>query len=280
MKQIIRVLILFSFFIPFFKASAFLCFDELAYAYRKLRPGVEDVALERAVQIAVPSQHLLGYPRIVVFTDKLLNADWMKLKRILEEKPVPYVLGPDGRRHIIDRHHTLYTLHSVLPKLKAKGFPVEKLKMEFRLVDDLSHLNEKDYFTEMNNRKWLYPLTKDGIEDPYSIPSHVSLLEFDFYRGLAWLVRKSGAIQKDDNSVPFLEFYWAKQFKDHFGFKDEEFSQKKIRKAIEFSISRSKKVSTLPGYHQTLPQNMTVDTCMLKIEKILKILEDEGVLIN
>lgn len=280
MKFISRIIILLSLLLPIFKVDAFLCFDQLAYAYRIYRPGVDVVKVERAVQIAIPTQYLLGSPRIAVFSEELLNANLKELKRIIEKKPVPYVLGPNGQRHIIDRHHTLYTFHSVLPQLIANGIPVNKLKFEFRQVADLSHLSENKFLKTMHDRGWLYPFNKQGVKDLYNIPSHVSLLEFDFYRGLAWIVRKSGAIEKNDQSVPFLEFYWAKAFRDEFSFKHELFTVEKIRKAIMLALSRSKTVSNLPGYHQTLPPNMTVDNCLLEIQPILDILIQKSLLRN
>lgn len=274
----LRVFSLFILFLQPLQAHAFLCFDQLAYAHRIYRPGVDDQPIENAIQIAQPTQHLLGKPRIVVFSEELLSMEWNQLRREVEKRPVPYVLGPNGRRHIIDRHHTLYTFQLILPELKRRGFPVHKLKIEFRQVEDYSSLGMNKFHRKMLERGFLYPLNKQGIEDPTTIPSHVSLLEFDFYRGLSWIVRKSGAVEKNVLSVPYLEFYWAKLIKEEFSFKNETLTRKKIRKAIEFALAREGVQTDLPGYRQTLPKDMNVETCLQKIEPILLSLERNGLL--
>ena len=206
---------------PIFELRAALCFDKLVHAYRFYRPGIDSVNLENAVKISVPTQYLLGAPRIEVLREKLLSVNFHELKRIIEKKPIPYILGPNNQRYIIDRHHTLYAFNMLIPEFKTKGILVDKLSFEFRQVDDLSHLSHHDFLQKMDDRKWLYPYNKQGVKDLYNIPTNISLLEFDFYRGLAWIIRKSGAIKKNDQSVPFLEFYWAKAFKELLSFENE-----------------------------------------------------------
>lgn len=274
-------------FIPFFKVQALLCFDQLAYAYRINRPNIDDIQVSRAIEIAHPAQHLLGEPRIVIFREFLLNADFNQIRREIEKRPIPYVLGPDGKRHIVDRHHTLYTFHLVLPELVAKGLPVHRLKFEMRMVEDFSHLSPKEFSQQMMAKKYLYPLNNNWTEDLTSIPSHVALLEFNYYRGLAWIVRKSGAIKKaklDKESVPFLEFMWANVFRQELQFKHEQFTRKKIRKAIALALAENGSHTDLPGYlppllgkGDSLP---SVDDCMLKIDEMLQALERSGLLVE
>lgn len=287
MNQYLRVLTFFLLLLPCFEVAAFTCFDKLAHIYRIYRPGIDELQLEHALAISRPTQHLLGEPRTIVFKEELLNGDWNFIRRQVEKRPIHYVLGPDGNRHIIDRHHTLYTFQEIIPELKRRGYPVDKLKFEYRLIEDLSRETHESFISKMLANQWLYPLNKAWEETIEGIPTEIILLEFDFYRGLAWIVRKSGAfikIKTNKESTPYLEFIWARAFKDSLDFKKTEFTRKKIRKAIELALSSEGPHTELPGYIQNhlakgdiLP---TVDDCMARIDDILNVLARNGLIIN
>lgn len=254
--------------------KAFNCFDELVRVLRS-RPGVDFLPLGEAITKSHPAQHLLGIPRISVFKRELLSANWLELRRILELKPVPYVLGPNGVRYIIDRHHTLHTINLIIPELEKKGINTALLKVEMQQVADFSKMPETEFLAKMVEDSLMYPRNIEGINDAAQIPSHVSELSFDFYRGLAWIVRKSGAVKNTD--VPFYEFYWADLFRKEFAFKKEKFTRKKIRKAIEFAIQNQPSQEALPGFRGQR-KGHTVEGYMSNLENILKILEEDNLL--
>jgi len=194
------------------------------------------------------TQRLYGRPGVYNRILKLKELDLDGVREMLEANPVPYVAGPDGKRYIIDRHHFLRAFYEYRNRLNSKlDINLDELQVRFQEVEVFGDSKSQDMsqaaFEKMMQRNKLVFYDHVGMKMK-DLPQNIGNLEEDYFRGLAWIVAKSGAIDKTD--VPFQEFYWADFFKRNLEFKRENFSLKKIKKAIKLAISSD--ASGLSGY--------------------------------
>ena len=125
-----------------------------------------------------------------------------KLRRFLEKRSVPAVLGPDEDYYIIDHHHlSLALLRSDVDEVFV------------RVVGDLSDMPKPDFLHAMAGFGWLHAYDAHGRKIcPSRLPARLDQLQSDRYRDLAWSVRKAGGFKK--THVPFSEFAWANFFRE------------------------------------------------------------------
>ncbi len=110
---------------------------------------------------------------------------------------IPVVIGPKGRRWMVDHHHLARALHE-------EG--VRHVLVS--VIANLSHLKAEAFLTYMDNRNWLHPFDETGCRQDYSaIPKHIGELVDDPYRSLAGQLRHAGGYAKVD--VLYSEFLWA-----------------------------------------------------------------------
>jgi hypothetical protein len=184
--------------------------------------------------------------------DFLKNADHKKrLKKMLKDRPIPFVRGPDGKKWIVDRHHFSRALYESRAELKKRGVKIHKVKVYFQEIilndgERLSHLSIEEFEEAMLRRKLIYPFLDGEYRSIQFMPSHVSELKPDFYRGLAWVLRKGGAFEK--TGVPYEEFFWASYFQKVLDFKKLKFSKKRVRKAIITALKETDETNKLPGF--------------------------------
>ncbi|WP_334147411.1 ParB/Srx family N-terminal domain-containing protein [Hyphomicrobium sp.] len=126
-----------------------------------------------------------------------------KLRRYVEKRPVPAVLGPDEEFYIIDHHHLSLALwQSAVDEVLV------------RIVGDMSDLPSHTFLKTMATFGWLHPYDADGRRIcPTHLPATLDRLRPDLYRDLAWSVRKAGGFLK--TAIPFGEFAWANFFRTH-----------------------------------------------------------------
>jgi hypothetical protein len=115
------------------------------------------------------------------------------------------VIGPQGKLYLTDGHHTFSAFWD------ADGGVNHQLKVWVKVTDNLSKLNEVDFWAQMkaNKKVWL----KDGANKAIvtgQLPQRIGLaaLGNDPYRALVYFTRDAGYIVPSD-STEFLEFYWA-----------------------------------------------------------------------
>jgi hypothetical protein len=124
-----------------------------------------------------------------------------KMRRFLEKRPVPVILGPDDDYYMIDHHHLCLAL-----------WQHEVDEVAIRVVSDLSDLPRRKFFRSMLALGWLHPFDPQGQRVcPTELPSSIDQLRADPYRDLAWSVRQAGGFKKAQ--IPFVEFAWAKYFR-------------------------------------------------------------------
>jgi hypothetical protein len=124
-----------------------------------------------------------------------------KLRRYIEKRPVPAVLGPDDEFYIIDHHHLSLAL-----------WQSDVDDVLVRVVSDLSDLPKATFLRAMASFGWLHPYDANGRRIcPTRLPETLDQLHADLYRDLAWSVREAGGFRK--TGIPFGEFAWANFFR-------------------------------------------------------------------
>jgi hypothetical protein len=220
------------------------------------------------------TQFHYGVPGVIskIKTLEAFNLD--ELNQYLSKKPIPYVLGPDGRKWIIDRHHFSLSLVQLRKQFLRNGLDLNSILVNYQRVHlkgvkNSSLLTMDEFEEELFRRKLLYPF-KDGIRQPIAkLPKHITGLVPSYYRGLAWLVRKSNAYNKTD--IPFAEFYWADYMKEALNFKKEKFSDGKIKKAIKLALTDNSETRELPGFNA---HNLSKEDFKLRLEEAMETLRE------
>lgn len=220
------------------------------------------------------TQFLYGRPGVLNRKIELDSLSFSELQEYIAEKPIPYVLGPDGMKYIIDRHHFSRSLFEMRARLVEKfGEQANELQISFQKVNiygkDSSTLSDSEFGETMIENKLTYLRKGSSFRSFNELPTHISDIEEDYYRGLAWIVRKSGAFVKTD--VPFAEFYWGEYFEKALGFQKEKLTKKKIRKAIRATLVINDETSQLPGFIGDRYQDeASLDEAVEKFMKKLK----------
>ena len=109
----------------------------------------------------------------------------------------------------------------------------------------------------MKMNSFTYLIMLNGKHGEFNdLPLKIMDLKIDFYRGLSWLVRKSGAYEK--TSTPFMEFYWADYLKKELKLSstDEVLKTDTLLKAITSSIVENKFNTILPGFIRRKYENL------------------------
>lgn len=227
------------------------------------------------------TQFLYGLPGVINRKKELMARDFEDLNEYIVTRPIPYVRGPDGLKYIIDRHHFSRSLFELKEDFIAKfGERAQDIRVHFQEVvfDDFDPINmTEDEFSQLMIDNKLTFLKKDGVNRSFSeLPREIDKLEADYYRGLSWLVRKSGAYKKTD--IPFAEFYWGDFLKNKLKLdkEDKNFSKKIIKKAIKAALTFDDGNRHLPGFDGT--KNIDSDEFKEKIKKAMKKLKKKGLL--
>jgi len=147
-----------------------------------------------------PTQFGLGYVDVAA-KRKDLKGSKKKQWQLLKKNPAQLVVGPGGEFYLIDRHH-----------LTRAAWEKGLRHTRAQIVDNLSHMNEEEFWDTMKARGWVNLRSETGAPRKVSqLPSHVKELKDDPYRSLAWVVRQAGGFEK--TTIPFAEFDWAEYFR-------------------------------------------------------------------
>ena len=150
-----------------------------------------------------PTQMAVGMRAVEAKRRKIqrLSDSTRKLRRFLEKRRIPAVLGPDEDYYIIDHHHLSLAL-----------WQSDIDEVFVRVVGDLSDMPKRAFLNAMASFGWLHAYDAQGRNIcPTRLPSSLDQLRADRYRDLAWSVRKAGGFTK--THAPFSEFAWANFFR-------------------------------------------------------------------
>lgn len=148
------------------------------------------------IQEIRPTQITVGFREVAEKRRKISEARGTGRTEVLG-KPVPVVIGPGAHAFALDRHHWLRGL-------------LEDGVAEARVlvVDNLSSLEEADFWRALELRGWCHPFGADGLRLGHeAIPMAIGQLVDDPFRSLASALRRRGGFAKD--SALFSEFRWA-----------------------------------------------------------------------
>ncbi|MBF7013731.1 ParB-like protein [Novosphingobium resinovorum] len=149
-----------------------------------------------------PTQMTVGLAEVARKREEWSGRDDADRPDFLGRHMIPVVVGPKGRRWMVDHHHLARALHD-------EGV----LHILVSVVADLSHLKADAFMTYMDNRNWLHPFDDTGHRQDYkAIPKHIGKLTDDPYRSLAGQLRRMGGYAKVD--ILYAEFLWASFLRD------------------------------------------------------------------
>jgi hypothetical protein len=214
-----------------------------AFAPARRSPGWDLAATDQlghleAVPLADlrPTQMAVGMRAVEVKRRKIERhtASSKKLRRYLEKRPVPAVLGPEEEPYIIDHHHLSLAL-----------WQSEVDEVFVRIVGDLSDMPKRDFLRSMAALGWLHAYDAMGRKIcPTRLPTTLDKLRFDRHRDLAWSVREAGGFEKV--AIPFAEFAWANFFRERIPISlvNRDFD---VAHERAMRLARSRDARRLPG---------------------------------
>jgi hypothetical protein len=150
-----------------------------------------------------PTQMAVGMRAVEAKRRKIqrLSESARKLRRFLEKRRIPAVLGPGEDYYIIDHHHLSLAL-----------WQSEIDEVFVRVIGDFSDMPKRAFLHAMASFGWLHAYDAHGRNVcPTRLPSSLDQLRADRYRDLAWSVREAGGFKK--TTTPFSEFAWANFFR-------------------------------------------------------------------
>lgn len=184
-----------------------------------------------------PTQMAVGMRAVAAKREKVERRarNVRKLRRYLEDRPIPAILGPDDDLFIIDHHHLSLAL---LKSDVGEAF--------VRVVGDLSDLPRKRFLRRMANLGLLHAYDRHGrAVCPTKLPERLDELRADPYRDLAWSVREAGGFAK--TGKPYAEFRWADFFRARI-------ARSTVRRDFDYAhdramwLARSREAMRMPGY--------------------------------
>jgi hypothetical protein len=158
-----------------------------------------------------------------------------KIEKLLINRPIPAVCGPDGALFIVDHHH--FGMALCLAEVKSAYVQV---------IEDISNLSRAAFWRRMEADGRLYPYDEFGRRiQPSLLPPTLHALRHDPYRDLAWDVREADGFHKV--AEPYAEFRWANFFREHIAPSTIRRDPKEaVRMALK--LCKSRLASRLPGY--------------------------------
>jgi hypothetical protein len=148
---------------------------------------------------------------------------------------IPVILGPKGRRYIIDHHHLARALHEEGVK-----------EVLTTVVADLDRLDTESFWFVLDNHDWMHPFDDRGRRrDRTKLPKTVLEMVDDPFRSLAGELRLAGGYAKD--TTPFSEFLWADFLRRRMRRRDVEASfVTALEQALQ--LAKGEAANYLPGW--------------------------------
>jgi hypothetical protein len=189
-----------------------------------------------------PTQMSLGLREVDEKRREWRERGGEKGSEFLGRHMIPVVIGPKGRRYLIDHHHL------------ARALEDEGVKdVLVNVVADLSGLAHEEFWIFLDNRGWCHPYDADGHRRDFdAIPSAVAEMKDDPFRSLAGNLRRTGGYAKDE--APFSEFIWADFLRRRL---ERKAVEKNFVKALgkALILAKSQEANYLPGWCGPSPED-------------------------
>jgi len=189
-----------------------------------------------------PTQITVGMREVMAKREHWRETGGKKAGKFLGKHMIPVILGPKKRHYVIDHHHLALALHEEGVKDVA-----------VTVISNLSALDTDEFWTVMDNHRWMYPFNAEGKRCHYTdIPKRVTGLADDPFRSLSGELRRAGGFAKD--TTPFSEFLWADFLRRRIKRKtvDRDFDRA-LEQAIQ--LAKSKNANYLPGWCGPSPED-------------------------
>lgn len=162
-----------------------------------------------------------------------------KLKKYVQDNPVPVVISPEGDFYIVDHHHFLCVCYHV---------GIDKVKIKVVKDHTNSNLSYGKFWDWMIKNKSTYQFCQfgEGPRKPLYLPRDIRGLADDPYRSIAWFVRKAGGFENSDKN--FAEFQWANFFRSK-NLLDEDGPQSMQAALVQAAkLAQTPAAKGLPGF--------------------------------
>lgn len=193
--------------------------------------------MARSVEIATlrPTQITLGMAFVRANRIKFAEMKQKKRKKMIADRKVPVVKGPNGTLWMTDRHHFCRALAEL-------GETQVRAKVEI----DAGRLPPDEFALFMEKSALIHPYDGTGArKDIASLPATITDLVDDPYRTLAGLVRERGGYKKEKR--PFAEFLWADFFRSRVPL---DLLTDDLAEALEMAVALAddRQAGHLPGW--------------------------------
>lgn len=184
-----------------------------------------------------PTQFSLGLAEVRRRAKAMRTRSKEQLDKLVEEKAIPYVIGPKREIYMVDHHHFCRAI------LRAGRQKV----LLGSCFADLSQLDPKRFWLDMEQRGYCWPFDAEGNRRPFAkIPHHVKDLTDNPWRTLARGVRGRAYSNED---TPFQEFMWGNYFRS---FMSQRLLEVNLALAEDLAVrlARLDEAQDLPGYYR------------------------------
>lgn len=163
-------------------------------------PDPSHELLEVRVADLHPTQMCIGLAEVRSRQQDFFADSARERRSYLASKPVPLVLGGEGRFWMVDRHHRLRGLVELDPEATAFGY----------VVLQMADASRSEVLEALHRRGWLYLYDgRAGGPLPTSaLPERLLDLLDDPYRSLVWKLKREKRIAAQP-LIPFHEFRWG-----------------------------------------------------------------------
>lgn len=202
----------------------------------------EPVLITVKIKDLHPTQITVGMREVTAKRKHWRETGGKKAAKFLGKHMIPVILGPKKRHYVIDHHHLALALHEEGVKDVA-----------VTVTANLSGLEIDEFWTVMDNHRWMYPFDAKGERRHYTdIPKRVTELIDDPFRSLSGELRRAGGFAKD--TTPFSEFLWADFLRRRIKHKTVERDfDRALEQALE--LAESKEANYLPGWCGPSPED-------------------------
>ena len=195
----------------------------------------EQLSIGVSVTELRPTQMTVGFREVKRMRRRWREADKHEQEKLLRRHVVPAVIGPKGRRYIVDHHHfTKALLDEKAPEIAVF------------VMADLRDLPKPEFLVFLDNSAWCHAYDGDGKRCKLTdIPKTLADLADDPFRSLVGELIRAGGCAK--SSKPFSQFLWADFLRRRIN-KElvEEAFDDALVKAL--ALAKGEEAKSLPGW--------------------------------
>lgn len=224
----------------------------------------DKLSLQESLSVIKPGQKDYSMPRVNYLINKFKKKSKKKIQTYLDNKPIPYILTPKGRRIILDRHHLS---QGIRHSYQIDSEKLANIKVTFYQVDCFINQSVEKFENYLIENKLVYLKSFGESIEIEDLPEKLNQMGQDFYRGLSWILKK-GHLYYDLN-INYSEFAWANTLRNHFIVNSEVYDLKLINELYNHLKENLVLYKDMPGFKKVLPPKKAF---ISEIKK-LKILE-------